>query len=82
MGKCVYPVFGNHDWACEMPEAELLHSLGSNRWHFPAPYYTYTAGPVQFFAINTQYSETIPTDAELTWLKEELDASQAQWKVV
>lgn len=77
-----YPVFGNHDWACDMPLSELMHTGTDGHWHFPAPYYTYVAGPVQFFALNTQYDDAIPTDAELAWLKMELDKSTAKWKVV
>jgi hypothetical protein len=44
----------------------------------PAPYYSFTAGPVQFFALDT--SEV--SEAQLVWLKEELTKSRARWKVV
>jgi predicted phosphodiesterase len=82
LGITFYPVFGNHDWACDMPISELLYSARSPHWRFPAPYYTYVAGLVQFFAINTQYSDLRPTASELAWLKAELDKSTAKWKVV
>lgn len=78
----LYPVFGNHDWACDMPISELLYSARNPHWRFPSPYYTYVAGPVQFFAINTQYGDVHPTASELAWLKAELDKSTARWKVV
>ncbi|HET6566937.1 MAG TPA: metallophosphoesterase, partial [Rhodothermales bacterium] len=45
--------------------------------HMPATYYTYTAGPVQFFALETD----VLSDAELMWLDRELAKSKARWKV-
>jgi phosphodiesterase/alkaline phosphatase D-like protein len=44
----------------------------------PSPYYTYTAGPVQFFVINTP----LVSEAQLQWLREELAASTSRWRVV
>jgi hypothetical protein len=44
----------------------------------PATYYTFTAGPVQFFALDTN---EVP-EAQLIWLKGEIAKSQAQWKIV
>lgn len=44
----------------------------------PAPYYTFTAGSVQFFAFDTPAVD----EAELKWLDEELGKSTAQWKIV
>ena len=44
----------------------------------PAPYYSYTAGPVQFFALDTNEMSV----AQLVWLTDELKKSQARWKVV
>ena len=83
LGIVFYPAFGNHDWDNPMAEIELLHSVVNKNWHFPAPYYTYTAGPVQFFVINTGENEKLALDqAQLDWLKTELDKSQAKWKVV
>jgi tartrate-resistant acid phosphatase type 5 len=77
----VYPTFGNHDWGGVMTAAELLYSYKSPDWHFPAPYYTFTAGPVQFFAINTEYPDQ-PSAAQLRWLRSALDSSHARWKLV
>jgi tartrate-resistant acid phosphatase type 5 len=81
MNITFYPVFGNHDWDGDLPIIEMLHSHKSSHWYFPAPYYTYTAGPVQFFAINTGLLDQ-PSAAQLRWLQTELDASQARWKIV
>ncbi len=44
----------------------------------PAPYYTYTAGPVQFFALDTNEL----SDKQLFWLRDEIAKSTARWKVV
>jgi hypothetical protein len=44
----------------------------------PSPYYSFTAGPVQFFALDTNEV----SDAQLLWLKEALTASRAPWKMV
>jgi 3',5'-cyclic AMP phosphodiesterase CpdA len=44
----------------------------------PAARYTFVAGPVQFFALDTN----LVTRAELDWLDGELARSKARWKVV
>jgi hypothetical protein len=44
----------------------------------PSPYYTFTAGPVQFFAVDT----SIMSEAEILWLDRAIGASTAHWKVV
>ncbi len=82
-GITFYPSFGNHDWDEPMASIEILHSEAGTRWHFPAPYYTYTAGPVQFFVINTGEDESVALNlAQLEWLKSELLKSKAPWKIV
>jgi tartrate-resistant acid phosphatase type 5 len=74
-----YAVLGNHDWSGpDSPAAEILYSAKSQSWHMPAPYYTFTAGSVQFFAFDTPAID----EAELKWLDAELTKSTAQWKVV
>jgi tartrate-resistant acid phosphatase type 5 len=79
MGIKFYPSFGNADYIdVNGPAAELAYTKKSQSWVFPAPYYTYTAGSVQFFAIdNIRLS-----DDELHWLDEQLAKSKARWKVV
>jgi len=81
MNITFYPVFGNHDWGGDVPAIEMMYSFKNPHWYFPAPYYTYTAGPVQFFAINTGLFDE-PSAKQLRWLQTELDASHARWKVV
>jgi hypothetical protein len=74
-----YATFGNHDWNHpNSPAAEILFAQGSPSWRMPAAYYTFTAGPVQFFALDTD----IISEAQLLWLVDELDRSRAPWKVV
>ena len=76
-----YPTFGNHDWGGDLPGVELLYSRKTRHWYFPSPYYTYSAGPAQFFAINTGVG-TQPSAVQLRWLRRALDASTAAWKIV
>jgi tartrate-resistant acid phosphatase type 5 len=72
-----YVTFGNHDWgSADSPAAELMYENPS--WILPAPYYTFTAGPVQFFALDTNEV----SELQLTWLRDELAKSTARWKIV
>ncbi len=84
MGITFYPSFGNHDWGGEYPAIVLAYSQKSPHWKFPAPYYTYTAGPVQFFVLNIQFEGPWPSVSalQLRWLRTQLDESKAKWKVV
>lgn len=76
MGIRFYPSIGNGDYL-GLP-AELAYTKKSQNWVFPAPYYSYTAGPIQFFAIDTIRL----SDDQLQWLDTELGRSKARWKVV
>lgn len=79
LGIKFYPIYGNHDYGDpDSPAAELAYTAKSKSWDFPAPYYTFTAGPVQFFAIDNIRL----TDGELAWLDKELSKSTAKWKIV
>ena len=79
LGIPFYPSLGNHDWLNSgSAAAEVLYSRQSHSWQMPSPYYTYTAGPAQFFALDT----ACLTEAELLWLKDELQKSRAKWKIV
>ena len=73
-----YGVLGNHDWKLpDSPASEVLYAARSDSWRMPSPYYTFTAGPVQFFALDTNEI----SDAQLDWLASSLAASGARWKV-
>ncbi len=77
LGIPFYATLGNHDWNNPSgPAAELLYQNPS--WKLPALYYTYTAGPVQFFVLNTP----LFSERQRLWLEKELKASTARWKVV
>ena len=79
LGILFYTSLGNHDWGqSDSPAAEILYTAKSQSWRMPAPYYTYTAGPVQFFALDTNEL----SDRQLMWLKDGLMQSTAKWKVV
>jgi tartrate-resistant acid phosphatase type 5 len=79
LGIPFYATMGNHDWGHpDSPAAEILYSGLSKSWRMPAPYYTFTAGPVQFFAIDTQEMSS----AQLAWLDRAISESKATWKVV
>jgi tartrate-resistant acid phosphatase type 5 len=81
LGLLFFATLGNHDYTDATPEQEL--SYNSQSWCMPSPYYTFTAGPVQFFALNTQHLARKSGDAEqLAWLDRALGKSQARWKVV
>ena len=74
-----YPTLGNHDWLqTDSPAAEVLHSAQSSYWRMPATRYTFVAGPMQFFAIDTD----LVSRAQLDWLDRELARSTARWKIV
>jgi hypothetical protein len=79
MGIKFYPVFGNNDYVDpDSPAAELDYTDHSKTWDFPAPFYTFTAGSAQFFAID---NIRLSSD-ELDWLDRELGRSTAGWKIV
>jgi hypothetical protein len=79
LGIRFYATLGNHDWVnFDSPAAEILYAARSESWRLPAPYYTYTAGPVQFFAVDTDEI----SEAQALWLRDALDKSRAKWKVV
>jgi hypothetical protein len=81
LGLTFYPTLGNHDWGHpDSPAAEILYSAKTTTWRMPAAYYTYTAGSVQFFAIDTQ--SIAGSEKQQAWLDRELARSQAKFKVV
>jgi len=79
LGIQFYATLGNHDYGFpESPEAEIRYSKKSPSWRMPATQYTFTAGWVQFFAIDS----AVMTPYQLEWLKKALDSSSYGWKVV
>jgi tartrate-resistant acid phosphatase type 5 len=81
MGITFYAALGNHDWGHpDSPAAEILYSAATTTWRMPSSYYTFAAGPVQFFALDTQ--SVALSERQLRWLDAELTRSQARWKIV
>jgi tartrate-resistant acid phosphatase type 5 len=79
LGIRFYAVMGNHDWKLpDSPAAEILHADANDGWSMPSPYYTFRAGPSQFFALDTNDV----SEAQLAWLDHELGQSTARWKIV
>jgi tartrate-resistant acid phosphatase type 5 len=77
LGIVFYPSLGNHEWySDDGAAAEIVYR--SPTWRFPAPYYSFTAGPVQFFVVDT----TEISEAEAIWLDKAVGASTSHWKVV
>jgi tartrate-resistant acid phosphatase type 5 len=79
LGIPIFASTGNHDWGfADSPAAEILYSRVSPSWRMPSLYYSFTAGPAQFFAIATHaWSET-----QAEWLARELGRSPARWRIV
>jgi len=79
LGFPFFAITGNHDWGfADSPAGEILYSRQSKSWRMPALYYTFTAGPAQFFALATHAM----SHTQLRWLERELQRSQARWKIV
>jgi tartrate-resistant acid phosphatase type 5 len=91
LGIRFYASLGNHDYGhptpmcmgySASPQAEIDRTVLSQSWVMPARYYTYTAGPVRFIAIDTEGWKP----AQLQWIRETLEASRnepgIQWRVV
>ena len=76
----LFATLGNHDYSYdrESAAAEIAYTTQSKWWKMPAEWFTFTAGPVQFFALNTNRL----SEYHLRWLATELDNSSARWKVV
>lgn len=92
LGIRFYAVLGNHDYDDpKSPAAEIARSRRSQSWCLPRPWYTFTAGPVQFFAVDTTPVDRPGRDrggatsamvAQRQWLDRALAASRARWKIV
>jgi muconolactone delta-isomerase len=79
LGIPFYASLGNHDWGNpDGPAASMVFARQDPALRLPGLYYTYTAGPVQFFVVNTP----LLSEAQLQWLRAELAASTARWRVV
>ncbi|HXP88246.1 MAG TPA: metallophosphoesterase [Bryobacteraceae bacterium] len=87
----IYASLGNHDYGhpqvvcpahAGSADAEVAYTTQSETWRMPARYYTFAAGPVRFFAIDTEgWSEK-----QFEWLRKVLSDSQneagVKWRIV
>ena len=64
-----YAALGNHDELVQLNYP--LFNMNGHR------YYTYTKGPVQFFALDS----SLMTHGQMRWLETELSKSKAVWKI-
>lgn len=76
-----FPALGNHDvdWANGQPYFDYFTLPGNER------YYTVRRGPVQLFVLNSDWREPDgihETKPQALWLRDELAASDAPWKLV
>ena len=67
------PTLGNHDIDEQEDQAEILATLG-----MPDRYYSYTSGPVDFFALDSNWMDT----SQLIWPADRLACSENRWQVV
>ena len=88
LGIPFFAALGNHDYRGN-EQAEVDYSARSKTWRMPFRYYTFTAGPIQFFALDTDEDTAgailfrAPwTNQQAIWLDGELARSKANWKVV
>jgi len=76
-----FPSLGNHDWLTAGAKPYLSYfSLPGN-----GLYYNFLWGPVEFFAIDSDYHDPAgitATSRQATWLKDALAVSSAPWKIV
>ena len=83
-GVKFYAVLGNHDFRTNQGVDEVSYP----GYNMPARYYTFTEGPVQFFALDTnqayiraRHRETA-WNAQVRWLERVLKRSSSVWKIV
>jgi hypothetical protein len=90
LGIWFYPTLGNHDYRGKpQVQVDYTNRPGNKTWRMPYRYYTFTAGPVRFFALDTDEG-TIGflrtkawSDMQRDWLAGELaKPTSAVWTVV
>ena len=80
-----FPALGNSDWNVTTAHPNIQPYLD----YFTLPgnerFYNFVWGPVEFFAIDSDYHDPSGIDAtspQATWLKDALASSTAPWKIV
>lgn len=72
-----YMVLGNHDYRGSV-EAQLAYTQKSKKWYLPLRYYDFQAGPVSFFALDTNQ----PDAKQLAYFQARLKEVKTPWKIV
>jgi hypothetical protein len=76
-----FPSLGNHDWLTAYAQPYINYfTLPGNEY-----YYSFTWGPVEFFAVDSDYHDfdgITATSRQAAWLKNTLAASSSPWKIV
>lgn len=88
LGIPFFAALGNHDYDGN-EQAQVEYTKQSKTWRMPERYYTFRAGPVQFFALDTDEGNAgrilfakAWSDTQARWLDEALAKSSAPWKIV
>jgi tartrate-resistant acid phosphatase type 5 len=92
LGIKFFATLGNHDYSGSAT-SQVDYTKPEGAWQMPLNYYTYTAGPVQFFALDTALDsgafDKPPTGLaadtwkeELKWLADQLKRkTNAKWRI-
>jgi len=90
LGIRFFAILGNHDYMSN-PQAEVdyTRSPGNQAWQMPFRYYTFAAGAVHFFALDTDegtiglFRSKPWSDEQRAWLSAQLAKHKAaHWKIV
>ncbi len=90
LGVRFFAALGNHDYMGN-PQAQVDYtsSPGNKAWQMPFRYYTFAAGPVRFFALDTDegtiglFRSGPWSDEQRNWLSAQLGKHrEAPWKIV
>lgn len=90
----IYAVLGNHDYGgggigvdfdTKKSDYEVQYTQVSQKWKMPAKYYAFKDGPAELWFLDTNQVMTDPfngdSDKQLNWLKTQVAASTANWKI-
>ncbi|NWF84432.1 MAG: metallophosphoesterase [Bryobacteraceae bacterium] len=90
LGIRFFATLGNHDYRGNaQAQVDYTNAPGNRTWQMPARYYTFAAGPVRFFALDTDegtiglFQSKPWSDEQSKWLEDQLARhAAARWKVV
>lgn len=78
-----YMALGNHDWnqGFQATEYQVEYSARSEKWTMPDQYYSFDAGDVSFFALDSQPIKDGDIAPQQEWITQALAGSNANWKI-